>query len=148
VKDLIERPANDVAGDAAGDAAFEERSRELLREQTEGLDAHTRSRLNRARQAALAAASGESRSGSRWLLPVGSAAALALVAVSSVQVMRSHREAQVVPNVAMTTTNTADDVEILASNEELDMLQNVEFYAWLDTQSDSMNASSAVSEAG
>jgi hypothetical protein len=136
--------------DATGDPALEQRSRELFNAQVDGLDAHTRSRLNRARQAALAAASGSSSSvslGARWLLPVGSAAALALVTVSAVQLMRAEHETVPV-SASLAASNTADDMEILASNEELDMLQNVDFYAWLDTQTDSLDAASSGSETG
>jgi hypothetical protein len=122
----------------------------LFNAQVDGLDARTRSRLNRARQAALAAASGESRGlsgGSRWLLPVGSAAALALVTVAAVQLMRTEHE--VAPaSATLASAGTVDDVEILASNEELDMLQNVDFYAWLDTQTDSLDAGAGLSETG
>lgn len=138
--------------DAAGDAALEQRSRQLFDEQVEGLDAHTRSRLNRARQAALAAASGESQrfASPRWLLPVGSAAALALVTVSAVQLMRAdHDLVEVAPTASLAASSSpVDDMEILASNDELDMLQNVDFYAWLDTQADSLGADASVSEAG
>jgi Protein of unknown function (DUF3619) len=146
VKGATEQP--DEA--AVGDPALEQRSRELFNQQVDSIDARTRSRLNRARQAALAAASGESRSasqGARWLLPVGSAAALALVTVSAVQLMRAQHE--VVPvTTSLAATSTVDDVEILTSSDELDMLQNVDFYAWLDTQSDSLDAASGVSETG
>lgn len=128
--------------DAAG-SAVEQRSRELFDEQVTNLDAHTRSRLNRARQAALAATTtGEARSpvwNSRWLLPVGSAAAVTLVALSAVQLMRTDRE--VAPSSEQVVASTVDDVEILTSSEELDMLQNVDFYAWLDTQQEGQPAS-------
>jgi hypothetical protein len=48
---------------------------------------------------------------------------------------------------SLAATAAVDDVEILISSDELDMLQNVDFYAWLDTQPDGL-ASSAVSETG
>jgi hypothetical protein len=131
--------------DVTGDSTVERRSRALFDEQVANLDAHTRSRLNRARQAALAAASGQARRpawSSRWLLPVGSAAAVTLVALSAVQLLRTDREAMP-SSEPVTVASTVDDVEILTSSEELDMLQNVDFYAWLDTQQDGQSGSGA-----
>ena len=147
MKDPTEQAIEEV-----GEAALEQRARELFNNQVDSIDARTRSQLNRARQAALDAVGDESRQrivGQRWLLPVGSAAALALIAVSSVQLMRGEHATEAVPaTTSLATTSTVDDVEILASSEELDMLQNVDFYAWLDTQPDGLAASSAVSETG
>ena len=147
MKDPTEQSSEDVE-----DTALEQRARELFNNQVDSINARTRSQLNRARQAALAAASGESRqriAGPRWLLPVGSAAALALIAVSSVQLMRGEHATEAVPAAtSLAATGTVDDVEILTSSDELDMLQNVDFYAWLDTQPDGLAASSAVSETG
>lgn len=147
MKDSTKQPLDDATG-----GAVERRSRELFDAQVANLDAHTRSRLNRARQAALASASDQVRGlvwKSRWVLPVGSAAAVALVALSTVQLLRTDREAA--PGSESVVASTVDDVEILTSSEELDMLQNVDFYAWLDTQQDGQSNSGAAdhsSEAG
>lgn len=135
----MKEPTKQPVDDAAGDSVVEQRSRELFDERVANLDGRTRSRLNQARQAALAAARGESRSSvlsSRWLLPVGSAAALALVTLSTVQIMNANRDEA--PSVPVAVAGTVDDVEILTSSEELDMLQNMDFYAWLDTQQDGL----------
>jgi hypothetical protein len=146
VKDPTEQSDEQVE-----DAAFEQRTRELFHSQVDSIDAHTRSRLNRARQAALAA-SDKPRlhvAGPRWLLPVGSAAALALITVSAVQLLHGQHAVEAVTTTAsLAAAGTVDDVEILTSSDELDMLQNVDFYAWLDTQPDGLAASSTVSETG
>lgn len=129
------------------DNNLEQRSRELFDNSVANLDARTRSRLNQARQAALQAAGAKSthtRFGARWLMPVGSAAALMLVVLTSVQVMRPGRDTL---TNGSAVANTVDDVEILTSSDELEMLQNVDFYAWLDTQDDEATASES-SEAG
>jgi len=113
---------------------LEQRSRELFDDSVASLDARTRSRLNQARQAALEAARGHAASGSaRWLLPVGSAAALVLVVLTSLQFMRSGNDAQVNDEPG-TIASTVDDLEILTSTDELEMLKDVDFYAWLETQ--------------
>jgi Protein of unknown function (DUF3619) len=146
----VKQPTKQTIDDATGDSLLERRSREVFDERVANLDARTRSRLNRARQAALAAARGEARGrvwNSRWLLPVGSAAALALVTVSTVQFMRDSKQgtSAVAPVVV---ASAVDDIEILTSSDELDMLQNVDFYAWLDTQQDDLSGAHTGSEAG
>jgi len=130
--------------DKDGDSAVEQRSRELFDAQVANLDARTRSRLNQARQAALDAARGQqAASPARWLLPVSSAAAVALVALTTVQIMRPNVEVPVVAESAV-LASTVDDVEILTSSVELEMLQDMDFYAWLETQgSDASTASEA-----
>lgn len=130
--------------DKDSDSPMEQRSRELFDETVANLDARTRSRLNQARHAALDAARGQPvASPVRWLLPVGSAAAVAMVALTTVQIMRPGAEAPVV--VESATLASVDDFEILTSSDELEMLQDVDFYAWLETQD---SEAGATSEAG
>lgn len=116
------------------DAALEQRSRKLFDDSVANLDAHTRSRLNQARQTALQTAQHQTSWGQlsptmrRWV-SIGSMAALALVAVVSWQFMRGDTTRDVQANGGM------EDMEIVASANELDLLQNdVEFYDWFDSQ--------------
>ncbi len=127
---------------------LEQLSRELFDASVANLDARTRSRLNQARQAALDAARGPAAvSPVRWLVPVGSAAALGLVVLTSAQFMRASNEAPVAEE-ANVVASTVDDLEILTSSDELEMLQDVEFYAWLETQPEAASGRSDASEAG
>lgn len=122
------------------------RSRELFDDAVASLDGHTRSRLNRARQAALQAAQGATPMAHRWLLPVGSAAALALATVIAVH---GWRHAQQPADNAMTQAEramTVDDLEIVTADADLDLLKDMDFYAWLDTQD--MNAVTTEREDG
>ena len=142
-------------------SVIEQRSRELFDQQVANLDAGTRSRLNQARQAALDAARGKAGAnatvwGSRWLLPVGSVAALALVAVTAVQLMRPDAS-QPPLELANTAGNTlasnavasnVDDVEILTADTDLELLQNMDFYAWVETQPEAASAGGSASETG
>ncbi len=138
-------PRETHAASPAEDSALEQRSRELFDQHVSNLDARTRSRLNQARQAALAAHKGGAGGafGARWLLPVGSAAALALVALTTTQFLRPVTELPQaeVTALAAATTGSVDDLEIIASGDELDMLQDMDFYAWLETQQDVLAAS-------
>jgi hypothetical protein len=107
--------------------AFEARSKELFDESVERLDGRTRSKLTQARHAALE----ELRAGKpRWRGVRVPAAALATVAVAAVLV------------VTWTGLNQSaapgsgglplDDFDIVADSDNLEMLQDVEFYAWLE----------------
>ncbi len=98
------------------------KAKQLFDDSVDGLDAATLSRLNRGRQAALASA-GTSRRLMRWA-PAGGLAAAAIVAVVIVQS----------PGVVDTPPgSTAADFEILLSEDSLDMLEELEFYDWLDS---------------
>ncbi|MFN9731829.1 MAG: DUF3619 domain-containing protein [Pseudomonadota bacterium] len=91
------------------------------------LDAVTLGRLTRARQAELEAARG--RRAPRWLGPAfaaGACAALALVAV--LPIMRGNTE------IAPPVPAAGADLELLAAADELELYEDLEFYAWLETQ--------------
>lgn len=114
--------------------ALEERSRQLFDDSVARLNAHARSRLNQARHAALEAARPNRRARViRWLLPTGSIAALALIAVVALQFFRVGDLTTTQPTSAL-ATSPLEDMEIVASADELDLLQNdLEFYDWLDS---------------
>ena len=124
-----------------GDDVMEARSRELFNEQVANLDGHTRSRLNRVRQAALDAARHEMQEPiMRWLMPAGGVAALALMALFGWQVLQQTPEPGkevVVAESAGVITGAVDDLELITDSAELELLQNMDFYAWLGSQTDS-----------
>jgi hypothetical protein len=110
------------------DDAFLQRASGLFEDSVEGLDARTRSRLNQGRQQALAALESRSALWSRWL-PAGVAAAVAMVAL----VMWNGGEqpgAFDAPDFAVSTM--ASDFEILLDEDELEMLEDLEFYSWIE----------------
>ncbi|MGH8040695.1 MAG: hypothetical protein ACREPN_01480 [Rudaea sp.] len=155
---------------SSGMPQWTEQARRLLNASAQSLDAATLSRLNRARQVALAQRTARRRT---WVfLPAGLAAACAmLLAVGVWQAQRSRSTAapgpiatpnvvaQTVPtpSVAVTTANMAntaqshpaavsnnaqdatgskpDDLELIGAADNLDMVQDLDFYAWLDTHS-------------
>jgi len=103
-----------------------ERARELFAESVAGLDGETRSKLAQARAKAVEAA--RSRRFAWWsspsgLVPLGGVAAAALAAVLLWQS----------PGAPVGPVETAvlDDLEILLEGEELDLFEELEFYAWL-----------------
>lgn len=110
---------------------------DLLHRSADELDAATLSRLNRARQAAVA---GLQPAGTRrgWLLPAYSTAAVAILIVA-VWVGRAVGPA---PTPAQMPAQTvvqgpdspvvAQDLDVLLAGENLEMMEDLEFYAWLD----------------
>jgi hypothetical protein len=107
-----------------------ERIRQQLEHSTRDLDAATLSRLNQARQAALQAAP---RPKPRpWLWPASLATACTLAL--AVAIWPRLLPPAVVPPAAATAP---EDFPILAGEEQLDLYQDLDFYAWLDAQSSS-----------
>ena len=109
------------------DQAFASKAKELFDESVQGLDAEAQSRLNRARHAALAHA-GSGVSHSQWLrwAPATSVAAAAVVAV----VVLTGRP----PIDELTPPATVSDFEILLDQESFEMLEELEFYSWIDLE--------------
>ncbi len=108
------------------DKDFEKQAKKAFDESVDGLDAATLSRLNRGRQAALAQPERSGLAGllgSRWMPATGLAAAVLLAVVT----LRGPADIDVI-------AAPASDLEILLSEESIDMLEDLEFYSWLATQ--------------
>ena len=105
------------------DTRIPDASKQQFDESVDALDAATLSRLNRARQAALAELSDSPRRWRQWMPATGVAAA----AVLAVVMISGRGEVDVI-------AAPASDFEIVMSEEDIDMLENLEFYSWLATQ--------------
>jgi hypothetical protein len=110
-------------------SAVEERAKALFDESVGNLDGKTRSALTQARHAALAELEGRKRQAS-WRIwgPLSGAAAAALVV------------AAMFGPIWTTTQQSKDggampfeDFDIVADAENLELLENLDFYAWLDS---------------
>ena len=101
-------------------------ARELFDDSVERLDAATLSRLNQGRQQALQEIreTGTAGQWARWV-PAGGLATAAVVAVVVWQGMPVEHSAP--------AAGTATDFEIMLSEDSLDMLEDLEFYSWIDT---------------
>lgn len=106
------------------DEKFERETRKLFDRSVESLDASTLSRLNRSRQLALAEPQRAHPIFLRWA-PVTGIAAAVLIAVMVTRAPTNVGGLEV--PVALT------DMEILLGEESFDMLEDLEFYSWLDT---------------
>lgn len=111
-------------------AAFAARARRLLLESAGHLDGRTRSRLAQARYAALAqvAANDSGRSFKRWMLPAGSIAAIALGAFLWLGGTQPDRKAM------QAASPPIDDLELMAGAENFELIEDLEFYAWLESE--------------
>src|SRR5215510_14601853 len=105
-----------------GDEAFVRRVKAILDEGNAHLDARVRSRLTQARHAALAQADARPN---LWLRQWAPAAGIAAAAVLAVLVWTSAPREQP-PDEAL------NDLEIVLAGENLDMLENLDFYEWVD----------------
>jgi hypothetical protein len=105
------------------DGELAKRARQLFDESVQELDAETLSRLNRSRQRALAHAKGSGAQAAwlRWT-PV---AAAAVAAAAVVIVLNPGNGVDELPRT------TASDLELLLAEEELEMLEDLEFYRWM-----------------
>lgn len=116
-------------------------ARSLLDESAQSLDAATLSRLNRARQAALVQRA-PGRRAAWMLMPAGLAGACALLLAVGVWHGRRPQSGQVPtqpPAVAAGNALNSTDLDMIASGDDMEMMQDLDFYAWLDTQDQDNN---------
>lgn len=115
---------SDDPGELEQPGELENRARALFEDSVERLDAHTRSKLTQARNRALdEVQKGAARR--RWIwAPAGGFALAAIVAVVMWSGgLRSGAEPDAL---------ALEDIDIVADSENLDMLEDVEFYTWLE----------------
>jgi len=109
------------------------KAKELFDQSVEGLDAETRSRLNRGRHEALTLLRPGARYG-QWLqwnqrtLPAAGVAAAAVVALLIWTGRTSVDD--------LTPPATASDLEILLAEDSFEMLQELEFYSWINFEAE------------
>jgi hypothetical protein len=116
---------------------FERHSRVVLEESVLRIDGRIRSRLNQARQAAVAEA--DVRRPTFWrfftLVPTAGAAAAALL----MTLVLWHRQPQMELPVVEGAHSTVEDLDLLADSEGLDLMEGGDnsFYEWAVDQTDS-----------
>ena len=109
-------------------------ARHLLDQSADGIDAATLSRLNRARQAALAT---RAQRNPFWMLPAGLAGACALLLAAAVWMPRHGAAGAGAVRADTAATQAADATEAsdtLGGDDSPEFYQDLDFYAWLDAQ--------------
>lgn len=113
---------------------LERRARELHDQAVEHLDADTLARLAKARRIALDEADGSSKTrisfGKRWA-PAAMTAGLGSLAIAWLLVDYQRESTEV-----FVEEDLADDIEILLAGENLELLEDLDFYLWLTMQPD------------
>jgi hypothetical protein len=113
--------------ESAADKAFVRQAKQHFDRSVEDLDGATRSRLNRGRQAALAELNTDRQRWLAWAPAAGVAAAAALAFALWIGN----------PATEQSTTQGADtDIEILLTEDSLEMLEDLEFYSWIELDED------------
>lgn len=107
---------------------FTQNVQQSLRDSENDIDELTLAKLHAARANAIdATAQPKSRN---WSIPASLAAAFVLAFVTVIFTQN--------PNNELVGTDVAllEDIDVLSSNESLDLLENLEFYEWLDSNAD------------
>lgn len=122
----MNEPTDNAANDPQKDAQFADEAKQLFDDSVDSLDAATLSRLNQGRHRALAELS-STRTRRQWLgwIP---AAGVAVAVLLTVMIMRGPNGVDI-PIESVTTT----DFEILLDEDSLEMLEDLEFYSWLES---------------
>ena len=125
--------------DDTAESAFAEQAKKLFDESVLGIDGETRSKLNRGRQVALAELDNARPVWVQWA-PVTGVAAAAVVAV----VMWSGNPV----TDGVEAPAVATDMEILLTEDSLDMLEELEFYSWIDLDEDGQDREGPANNVG
>lgn len=107
----------------------EKRSKALFDASVDGLSGSIRSRLTQARHAAVADLTQQGQSSLRKWMPAVGAAVVALAVTAVLFTGATLRR----PSIDATLA--ADDMTLLLNDESLDLVEEMEFYAWLDGES-------------
>ena len=125
----------DDRSDKTEDELFVRKAKAMFEQSVDGVDGQTRSRLNQSRQAALA----ELDSGTVSLVGLGRwthfapAAGVAAVAVAAVVLWSGNLSFDTgIGPIDPIESAMPGDFELLMTEESFDMLQDLEFYSWIE----------------
>ena len=107
------------------DEQFLQRAKSLFDDSVDGMDAATQSKLKQARHAAIEAQGAGTAKFGRWTQMVP-AAGITAAAVVAVIVWNGAPQVETMPK--------ATDLEIIMTEDSLEMLEDLEFYSWLEIE--------------
>lgn len=111
------------------DELFVQKARTLFERSVDGLDGQTLSRLTRSRHAALAELDSGTVSLGRWM-QWAPATGVAAVAVAAIVLWNGN--ARLDAGIDPIEPAVSGDFELLIAEESFDMLQDLEFYSWVE----------------
>jgi len=114
---------------------LEARARAAYQRESDALQPAVRKRLALARREALMAAAPRA-SRLAWGLPVWLPLGATAVAVAALAVVLIQRDQEDNYAELAQTAATAEDMEILLGDEDFELLDNLDFYLWLEEQAD------------
>lgn len=115
--------------------ALEQRSKALFDASVDGLDANVRSRLTRARHAAVEALEQQRRPWFRFAaLPAAGVATVALALCIGIGV--SFFSGRGGDGQSPAAAAVVEDMELLEDADNLELIEDMDFYAWLDGDAD------------
>lgn len=125
--------------DVTAEDAFAKKAKQQFDESVNRLDGEAQSRLTRARHAALAELGNSQPGWTQWAPAVGVAAA----AVLAVVLWTGNPVEDDIAGPAV-----AADMEILLTEDSLEMLEDLEFYSWIDLDEESDESPDAENNVG
>lgn len=112
---------------------LEDRLRTRLTAEVDSIDDATARRLRLARHAALEHIDPPGRRAAVWLPAGAVAATVALLAVA----MLARQSGDPIPGVPGELSAQADDLELMVAGEDLELIEELEFFEWLEPAGDS-----------
>ncbi|MBT8442251.1 MAG: DUF3619 family protein [Gammaproteobacteria bacterium] len=125
---MNERPDRKSEALNKSEDEFARQAGRRLRQSADELDAATLSRLNRARQSALDEMPRARGNGFGWWVPAGVTALVAMIAIG---VWQAGGPIEGSPEIVPLTADEVADFDMLLDDGDLEMLEDLEFFAWL-----------------
>lgn len=124
-------PENNRTDQHPSDAELARRARRLFHAAAQHVDADTAARLRAVRRQTLAASPRSHHAATRWLVPTG---AFAVIALASMMIWRPSPQ-HAVPASILTSADAAGDIDNDlppdADKTDPNLYQNLDFYGWL-----------------
>lgn len=117
------------------DNPLEQRARYLYQQAARQLDPNTAGRLRAARRSALEATASPVARLTRWLIPTGAFAVIALAALVVWQTPSQHGKPAAIQTSTTTPSDLDSDLPPDADQTDPNLYQNLDFYGWLASTS-------------
>lgn len=124
-------PEHNQAGQRPSQAELEQRARRLFHEAAQNVDPDIAARLRNMRRQTLATSPSSRHAATRWLMPAG---AFAVIALATLMIWRPSPHHTAPPSIQASADTTGDidnDLPPDADKTDPNLYQNLDFYGWL-----------------